>query len=140
MARTIIGLQPGWRMTQDRNITADTVPAISIRALVKTFGSGEYRITALDNVSVDIGKNEFFTLLGPSGCGKTTLLRMMRMIAGFELPDQGEVLLHGEEIAYLAPHKRPVNTVFQNYALFPHHHQHRILWRRHQHSPDPEQR
>jgi len=117
MARTIIGLQPGWRMTQDQNITADTVPAISIRALVKTFGSGEYRITALDNVSLDIGKNEFFTLLGPSGCGKTTLLRV---IAGFEFPDQGEVLLHGEEIAYLPPHKRPVNTVFQNYALFPH--------------------
>jgi spermidine/putrescine transport system ATP-binding protein len=95
----------------------DMTPAISVRSLVKTFGRGADMITALNNVSVDIRQNEFFTLLGPSGCGKTTLLRL---IAGFELPDQGEVLLHGEEIAHLPPHKRPINTVFQNYALFPH--------------------
>ncbi len=100
-------------MTQPQDMT----PAISVRSLVKTFGRGAEMITALNNVSVDIRQNEFFTLLGPSGCGKTTLLRL---IAGFELPDQGEVLLHGQEIAHLPPHKRPVNTVFQNYALFPH--------------------
>ena len=62
-------------------------------------------------------QNEFFTLLGPSGCGKTTLLRL---IAGFEFPTEGEILLYGEDIAPLPPFKRPVNTVFQNYSLFPH--------------------
>jgi spermidine/putrescine transport system ATP-binding protein len=72
---------------------------------------------ALDNVSVAIRENEFFTLLGPSGCGKTTLLRL---IAGFEYPTEGAILLHGEDIAGLPPFKRPVNTVFQSYALFPH--------------------
>ncbi len=68
-------------------------------------------------MSVSIRENEFFTLLGPSGCGKTTLLRM---IAGFEYPTEGAILLHGEDIAGLPPFKRPVNTVFQSYALFPH--------------------
>jgi spermidine/putrescine transport system ATP-binding protein len=101
----------------NREAGASDVAAISIRALVKTFGSGDSRITALDNVSLDIRQNEFFTLLGPSGCGKTTLLRT---IAGFELPDQGDVRLLGTGIAHLPPHKRPVNTVFQSYALFPH--------------------
>ncbi|MDQ0346085.1 spermidine/putrescine transport system ATP-binding protein [Ancylobacter vacuolatus] len=72
---------------------------------------------ALDNVSVAIRENEFFTLLGPSGCGKTTLLRM---IAGFEYPSEGSIRLHGEDIAGLPPFKRPINTVFQSYALFPH--------------------
>ena len=66
---------------------------------------------------MDIQENEFFTLLGPSGCGKTTLLRL---IAGFDFPAGGEILLYGEDIAPLPPDKRPVNTVFQNYALFPH--------------------
>ena len=74
-------------------------------------------MTALDTVSVGIRENEFFTLLGPSGCGKTTLLRL---IAGFEFPTDGQILLHGEDIALLPPFKRPVNTVFQSYALFPH--------------------
>jgi len=96
---------------------ADEVPAISVQGLVKTFGHGSNQITALDDVSIDIQQNEFFTLLGPSGCGKTTLLRL---IAGFELPDSGTVLLHGEGIEHLPPHMRPVNTVFQSYALFPH--------------------
>ena len=64
-----------------------------------------------------IRENEFFTLLGPSGCGKTTLLRL---IAGFEHPTGGAIRLHGEDIAHLPPYKRPVNTVFQSYALFPH--------------------
>ncbi len=86
-------------------------------SVTKTFGQGAGKITALDAVSVDIRKNEFFTLLGPSGCGKTTLLRL---IAGFELPDEGQILLDGQEIGHLPPYKRPVNTVFQSYALFPH--------------------
>ena len=73
--------------------------------------------TVLDNVSLDIYDNEFLTLLGPSGCGKTTTLRI---IAGFEQPDAGELLFLGEDIAPLPPHKRNVNTVFQRYALFPH--------------------
>ncbi|NJM31540.1 MAG: ATP-binding cassette domain-containing protein, partial [Rhizobiales bacterium] len=68
-------------------------------------------------MSVTIRENEFFTLLGPSGCGKTTLLRL---IAGFDFPTDGQIRLYGEDIAPLPPFKRPVNTVFQNYALFPH--------------------
>jgi spermidine/putrescine transport system ATP-binding protein len=81
------------------------------------FGHGRDAFYALDQVSVDIRENEFFTLLGPSGCGKTTLLRL---IAGFEHPTSGHIKLHGEEISHLPPFQRPVNTVFQNYALFPH--------------------
>ncbi|TVQ53675.1 MAG: ABC transporter ATP-binding protein [Rhodobacteraceae bacterium] len=88
--------------------------AIEARELVKTFGAG---VRALDRVSVAIRQNEFFTLLGPSGCGKTTLLRL---IAGFEQPTSGALLLDGRDIAGLPPHKRPINTVFQSYALFPH--------------------
>jgi spermidine/putrescine transport system ATP-binding protein len=87
--------------------------AISIRHAVKRYGT----VTALHGVSIDIADNEFFTLLGPSGCGKTTLLRML---AGFEDVTEGEILLFGERIASLPPEKRPVNTVFQQYALFPH--------------------
>lgn len=91
--------------------------AIEARGVSKLFGAGQDSVTALDSVSVGIRENEFFTLLGPSGCGKTTLLRL---IAGFDFPTRGEILLHGEDIAGLPPYKRPVNTVFQNYALFPH--------------------
>jgi spermidine/putrescine transport system ATP-binding protein len=91
--------------------------AIDVRGVSKIFGSGENRVAALDRVSVAIRENEFFTLLGPSGCGKTTLLRL---IAGFDYPTEGEILLYGEDIAPLPPYKRPVNTVFQSYALFPH--------------------
>ncbi len=83
----------------------------------KHFGQGEAVVKALDDVSVAIRQGEFFTLLGPSGCGKTTLLRM---IAGFESPTSGEIRLNGEPITHLPPNKRPVNTVFQSYALFPH--------------------
>lgn len=72
---------------------------------------------AVDDISLYIKKGEFVTLLGPSGCGKTTTLRM---IAGFELPSSGQILLNGEDISNLPPHKRPINTVFQRYALFPH--------------------
>ena len=92
--------------------------AIEVRHVTKKFGEGtKQEVTALDDVSVSIKDNEFFTLLGPSGCGKTTLLRL---IAGFEYPTSGEILLYGENLIGLPPHKRPINTVFQNYALFPH--------------------
>ena len=92
--------------------------AIEAKDVTKLFqGAGQDAVKALDNVSVSIRENEFFTLLGPSGCGKTTLLRL---IAGFDFPTDGEILLYGENIAPLPPYKRPVNTVFQSYALFPH--------------------
>ena len=92
----------------------DAIPnAIDVRGAVKRYGS----FTALKGVTLSIRDNEFFTLLGPSGCGKTTLLRM---IAGFEEVSEGEILLFGKEIDNLPPNKRPINTVFQNYALFPH--------------------
>ncbi|TXH97042.1 MAG: ABC transporter ATP-binding protein [Pseudorhodobacter sp.] len=91
--------------------------AIEARNVVKAFGQGDTAVRALDDVSVEIRQGEFFTLLGPSGCGKTTLLRL---IAGFEMPTDGMILLDGQDITYLPPNKRPVNTVFQSYALFPH--------------------
>ena len=91
--------------------------AIEVKGVSKVFGFGPDKVVALKNVDVSIRENEFFTLLGPSGCGKTTLLRL---IAGFDFPTDGEILLHGQDIAPLPPHKRPVNTVFQSYALFPH--------------------
>ncbi len=91
--------------------------AIDVRGVRKVFGTGENAVAALETVSVSIRENEFFTLLGPSGCGKTTLLRL---IAGFDYPSAGEILLYGDDIAGLPPYKRPVNTVFQSYALFPH--------------------
>jgi spermidine/putrescine transport system ATP-binding protein len=90
---------------------------IQVRGATKIFGAGADTVRALDQVSVDIRENEFFTLLGPSGCGKTTLLRL---IAGFEQPSEGEILLEGQGLAHLPPYQRPVNTVFQSYALFPH--------------------
>jgi spermidine/putrescine transport system ATP-binding protein len=90
---------------------------IEARDTVKTFGQGDSAVNALDHVSIQIRQGEFFTLLGPSGCGKTTLLRL---IAGFETPTSGTILLDGADITHLPPNKRPVNTVFQSYALFPH--------------------
>ena len=87
--------------------------AIDIRQVVKRYGTA----TALHGISLEIADNEFFTLLGPSGCGKTTLLRC---IAGFEDVTAGEIRLFGQNIAGLEPNQRPVNTVFQQYALFPH--------------------
>jgi spermidine/putrescine transport system ATP-binding protein len=99
-------------------VVSDKKSAIDVRNISKVFpGSGSESFKALDAVSVSIRENEFFTLLGPSGCGKTTLLRL---IAGFDFPSDGSILLYGEDIATLPPFKRPVNTVFQNYALFPH--------------------
>lgn len=94
-----------------------TPEAIAINEVSKVFGTQSDAVIALDNINLSIRENEFFTLLGPSGCGKTTLLRM---IAGFEHPTRGHILLHGEEISHLPPFMRQVNTVFQNYALFPH--------------------
>ena len=72
---------------------------------------------AVENFNLSVKRGQFVTFLGPSGCGKTTTLRM---IAGFEIPTSGKILLNGEDIAQLPPYKRPVNTVFQRYALFPH--------------------
>ena len=92
---------------------AADIPLLRIDAVVKTFGA----FRAVDHLSLDIRAGEFFALLGPSGCGKTTLLRML---AGFETPDQGRILLDGKDIALVPPHRRPVNMMFQNYALFPH--------------------
>ena len=91
--------------------------AIEADRISKIFQSGGEEVRALDDVSVGIKRNEFFTLLGPSGCGKTTLLRV---IAGFEPPTMGVLRLGGRDISRLPPNQRPVNTVFQNYALFPH--------------------
>ena len=92
---------------------SDQQPIISIRNVSKRFG----KVTAVDDVSLDIVPGEFFVLLGPSGCGKTTLLRM---IAGFELPSEGQILIDGQDMARVPPNRRPVNMVFQSYAVFPH--------------------
>jgi spermidine/putrescine ABC transporter ATP-binding subunit len=91
----------------------DKQPVIQVRNVTKRFGN----TVAVDNVSLDITAGEFFVLLGPSGCGKTTLLRM---IAGFEAPTEGQILIDGQDMAGIPPNKRPVNTVFQSYAVFPH--------------------
>ncbi|HEU5105443.1 MAG TPA: ATP-binding cassette domain-containing protein, partial [Solirubrobacterales bacterium] len=88
-------------------------PSVELRGVTKRFGD----FVAVDDLSLELEQGEFFTLLGPSGCGKTTTLRM---IAGFERPTEGEVRIEDEDVAQLPPHKRPTNTVFQSYALFPH--------------------
>ncbi|MBA4757448.1 ABC transporter ATP-binding protein [Sphingosinicella sp.] len=93
--------------------TAPKQPIISIQNVTKRFGA----VAAVDNVSLDIMPGEFFVLLGPSGCGKTTLLRM---IAGFEVPTEGRIVIDGQDMAHVPPNKRPVNMVFQSYAVFPH--------------------
>ena len=85
---------------------------ISLQGVNKSFGN----VTVVEDFNLDITKGEFVTFLGPSGCGKTTTLRM---IAGFETPTSGKILLNGEDITVIPPHKRPINTVFQRYALFP---------------------
>src|SRR3954463_4072507 len=101
------------RMARGEPGSRHTGGSISIVGLRKDFDG----ITAVDGIDVDIKPGEFFTLLGPSGCGKTTTLRML---AGFEQPTDGQILIDGVDVAQTPAHKRPVNTVFQSYALFPH--------------------
>lgn len=92
---------------------SETKPIIEVKGVSKFFGEK----TALDHINLSIKKGEFVTILGPSGCGKTTLLRL---IAGFQTASEGVICIAGKEITQTPPHKRPVNTVFQKYALFPH--------------------
>jgi putative spermidine/putrescine transport system ATP-binding protein len=94
-------------------LASSAPPDISVRGLTKRYGD----VVAVDGIDLDIAAGEFFTMLGPSGSGKTTTLRM---IAGFEIPDEGTIELAGEDVSRLPPYDRPVNTVFQDYALFPH--------------------
>jgi putative spermidine/putrescine transport system ATP-binding protein len=91
--------------------------AVSLRGVRKVFAASGGPVTAVDGVDLDVAEGEFFAMLGPSGSGKTTVLRM---IAGFEQPTAGQILLGGEDVSRLAPFQRDVNTVFQDYALFPH--------------------
>ena len=86
---------------------------VKLNNVEKSFGA----IKAVDGVSLKIGRGEFFSLLGPSGCGKTTLLRL---IAGFEKPESGQIIIDDKEMASVEPNLRPTNMVFQNYAIFPH--------------------
>src|SRR4051794_21954945 len=88
-------------------------PSVRLERVTKRFGD----LTAVRELTLDIERGEFFTMLGPSGCGKTTTLRM---VAGFEEPSDGAVLLDGDDVTGLPAFKRPTNTVFQSYALFPH--------------------
>jgi spermidine/putrescine transport system ATP-binding protein len=99
--------------TVDANERMAMAKAVELSGVSKHFGD----IVAVDGIDLDIGDGEFFSLLGPSGCGKTTTLRM---IAGFEFPTTGSLQIHGREMGLLPPNERPVNTVFQSYALFPH--------------------
>ena len=99
------------RKVMENNISKQKI--IEIKDVCKAYDD----TPAVENVNLYVRKGEFITFLGPSGCGKTTTLRM---IAGFELPTSGKIYLNGEDITNLPPHKRPVNTVFQRYALFPH--------------------
>jgi spermidine/putrescine transport system ATP-binding protein len=98
-------------MNQNQNPNSDK--GLSVKHICKQFGD----VNALDDVTLDVAPGEFFTLLGPSGCGKTTLLRI---IAGLEMADSGQVFSGGKDITRLPAIKRQVNTVFQSYALFPH--------------------
>jgi spermidine/putrescine transport system ATP-binding protein len=99
--------------TIDAAPTPTEAPSVALRNVTKRFDT----FTAVDDLSLELGHGEFFTLLGPSGCGKTTTLRM---IAGFEQPTEGQIAIEGENVEGTPPHKRPTNTVFQSYALFPH--------------------
>ena len=90
-----------------------SAPSVSLRSVTKRFGD----FTAVRGMDLDVPRGQFFTMLGPSGCGKTTTLRM---IAGFEEPTEGAVLLDGDDVTGQPPFRRPTNTVFQSYALFPH--------------------
>jgi putative spermidine/putrescine transport system ATP-binding protein len=101
------------RVEDPRPETIGSAPAVSLEDVVKRFGE----VVAVDGVTLDVAPGEFFSLLGPSGSGKTTCLRM---IAGFEQPTSGGILLGGRDVSELPPFERDVNTVFQDYALFPH--------------------
>jgi putrescine transport system ATP-binding protein len=94
-------------------VSEPATPLVRFEGVTKRFGE----VTAVDRVDLEVAEGEFFALLGPSGCGKTTL---MRMLAGFEAPDEGRILLNGQDIAGLPPHRRPSSMMFQTYALFPH--------------------
>ncbi|MGQ3212388.1 ABC transporter ATP-binding protein [Shinella sp.] len=96
---------------------SDAQHGVRFRGIFKRFGEGPQALTVINNLNLDIGRGEFFSLLGPSGCGKTTALRM---IGGFEHPSEGELLLDGEDITGVPPYRRDVNMVFQSYSLFPH--------------------
>jgi spermidine/putrescine transport system ATP-binding protein len=98
---------------EERTVNPTETTAVGLRGISKRFGD----VVAVDALDLDIGDGEFFSLLGPSGCGKTTTLRM---IAGLDFPTEGSLKIFGDEVGTLPPNKRPVNTVFQNYALFPH--------------------
>jgi spermidine/putrescine transport system ATP-binding protein len=91
----------------------NSTPSVELQSVTKRFDD----LVAVDSLSLELAGGEFFTLLGPSGCGKTTTLRM---VAGFEQPSEGEIRIEGTDVAGLPPHRRPTNTVFQSYALFPH--------------------
>src|SRR6266850_6076764 len=91
----------------------NSATAVSFRHVSRHYGE----VRAADNVSFDVAHGEFFSMLGPSGSGKTTCLRL---IAGFEQPTSGDILIHGKPVAGVPPYERDVNTVFQDYALFPH--------------------
>jgi putrescine transport system ATP-binding protein len=108
-ARSVAASRRGFAPWRDPSVA----PLIRFEAVRKGFAG----TPAVDGVTLDIHEREFFCLLGPSGCGKTTL---MRMVAGFETPDSGRILLAGHDLAALPPHRRPVNMMFQSYALFPH--------------------
>jgi putrescine transport system ATP-binding protein len=110
---TAAGTIPGKRKTGGAGGAAAARALVHFEAVSKRFPG----VTAVDRLSLDIFEGEFFALLGPSGCGKTTLLRML---AGFEAPDEGRILLDGEDISGVPPYRRPVNMMFQSYALFPH--------------------
>jgi spermidine/putrescine transport system ATP-binding protein len=99
-------------MPSARSTTGDE-PAVTLQGVSRRFGD----VVALDGVTLDVHPGEFMSILGPSGCGKTTLLRI---VGGFEVPDEGTVLINGASMARVPPHRRPANTVFQRYALFPH--------------------
>ena len=94
-------------------VSTESSAAIALERVTKRFGS----FAAVDDVSLEVVEGEFFALLGPSGCGKTTSLRMM---AGFERPDAGSIVLRGRDVTDVPPNRRPVNLVFQHYELFPH--------------------
>ncbi len=129
---TAVPADPGPAPAQRPASSAAPVPAVRLEGLTKVFASdaqgkrvakaieeatGTASFTAVDHVDLEVLDGEFFSMLGPSGSGKTT---MLRMIAGFELPTRGRILLHGEDVTDAPPFERDVNTVFQDYALFPH--------------------